>query len=665
LKGLIFLTFLLSTTLFAKKDFFYSFIDSSGNQISEQRKEAINNGFDIIANVKKLSKEGNIDEAYAQIKDFKEKNKLKVLDSEIILLYADLSLKKKSKRFVIDAAKVLENAINSSEINEYDLSKAYMYLVDLKLATNKTKDAKYFAQIIIDSFDDELTKVYGKIYLAKVYKYQNINKKAIRTLYEVLTKTKDKLVATIVADELFDLYIKDKKYDEAKKLISQVLQNNIDYYANDSYLAVKKINNLIKVGMPEFAVDILKELLNRTQKDESIEDFKYKLASTYMIMYDRTNFYLEKAKELYKDILNDYPQGIFATRSKMFIDEILMRQGLLRTTVVHERYKDSESMNQKVLLQELLNDKSDKEYEKILRSKKIYRIISNKIAKRFGFDSMKSLFDEINIEMLVDMLNKGNCIELNKVLKISRKETLQKLIEDEIIKFKFFECLINVPYERAYLLAKESFNRSRDANLYLYLERMAFALDLNDEALEYSTKVEMVNNEEVLKKEFLYRYQILKAMNNSLGLDKFLFYAFRNKDLIQHNKDNPVIIDFYYDYYLYLTKKEEIPEAKKILEDLYNIQNSLKVYIYSPFVENELSRMQRDLNNLQGSLEYLLEAESKTRRVKPKDKVKMYYDTLKLYEDLGNTRKKQEYVEKCKSVNIGSDNLYKKMCDEM
>ena len=152
----------------AKKDFYYGFIDSSGVQISEQKKQSINDGFDILQNARLLAKDGKIDEAYTQVKDFKEKNKLNILTSDSIILYSELALKKQSKRLILDASTDLEMAINSSKINQYDLAKAYMILVELKLEINKIEDAKYFAQIIIDNFDDELTKTYGKISLAKV-----------------------------------------------------------------------------------------------------------------------------------------------------------------------------------------------------------------------------------------------------------------------------------------------------------------------------------------------------------------------------------------------------------------------------------------------------------------------------------------------------------------
>ncbi len=657
--------FLLMNLSYAKKDFYYSFINSSGVQISEQRRQQISDGFDFISNVKVLTRDNKIDEAYTQVKDFKEKNIIKVLKSDLVLLYAELSLKKHSKRFAFNGAKELELAINSSEINEDDLPKAYMLLVQLKLEVNKIKDAKYFAYIIINNFDNELTKTYGKIYLAKVYRYQKAYTKSIRILYEILTKTKNKLVATVVADELFDVYISNGNLQKANELIKQVLKTNIDYYANDSYLANKKINKLIKANMPEQAADILKELLNRTSKDESIENFKFKLANTYMIMYDRTNFYLEKAKELYKDIINDYGRGAYSKRSQMFLDEILMRQGILKTFAVADKYSKSESMQQKALLQELLNDKEDKKYDYLLRSRKIYNVISTSIVNRFGYKSINSIFDDINIDMIKGYLSKGQCFALRKSLQTSRKETLIKLIDDESVKYKFFECLVDVPYERGYNLVKETFNNSRDANIYLYLERMALSLGLLNEALDYSSKVEMVDNQNILTKEFLYRYQILKAKADGLSLEKFFSYTNRNLDYIDANEDNPIIIDFYYDYYLYLLKKDEKTKANNILKKLYTKQKNLKANIYSPFVEIELSKNAKLENNNQLSLNYLLESLSNTRRIKPNDEVKIYYDILKTYDTLANNAKKEEYINKCKNVKGTNDSLYKKMCDEM
>ena len=662
---LLIIVFLMLNVLYAKKDFYYGFIDSSGVQISEQRKQSINDGFDILQNARILAKDGKIDDAYSQVKDFKEKNNVNVLISDTMLLYAELALKKQSKRLILEASNELELAINSSKINQYDLSKAYMVLVELKLEINKIEDAKYFAQIIIDNFDDELTKTYGKISLARVYKYQKDYERAIKYLYEILTVTNDRMVATIVADELFDVYILDGKNDKANELITQVLKTNIDFYANDSYLANRKINRLIKAGMPEHASEILKELLKKTTKEDVIEDFKFKLANTYMLMYDKTNYYLEKAKELYKDIINDYPQGIYAKDAKIYIDEILMRQGFLSPPVVASKYQESESMQQKALLQELINDKNDKKYELIFRAEKVYNKISNEIVKRFGYGSVSEIYDEINIDLIKDYISQGKCTELSDSLKTIRNEALIKLIEDDSIKYAFFECLVESPYERAYLQIKDTFVKTRDANIYLYLEKMAFSLGLIDEASDFSAKVDMVDDKNILAKEFLYRYQISKMKSDSIAMEKFFSYTNLNPSFIKVNEDNPIIIDFYHDYYLDLLKSNNKILAKEILNKLNDKQKDLKAFIYSPFVETELARIAKEENDSQKSLGFLLDSLQNTRKIKPNDEVKIYYDILNLYDVLGDKIKKDEYILKCKEVKDSVDSLYKKMCDEM
>ncbi len=662
---LVFILLFLSSLVYAKNDFYYGFINSSGIQISQKRINEIKEGFEIIKYARELSRNGRVDEAYSQIKAFKKENKIEILNSDIIILFAELSLKKMSKRFITEASNELEEAINNSKIHENDLARAYMILVELKLNINKSKDAKYFANIIINNFDNNVTKAYGRIFLAKVYKHQRNYVRATNILYEILTKTKDVLVATLVADELFDVYILDKKREKAYDLIRKVLNKNIDYYARDSFLALKKVNRLIKADMPEFAVEILLELLKRSKSPSSIEDFKFKLADTYMLMYDKTDKYLLKAKELYKDIINDYSQGIYFKKSKMYLDEILMRQRKIKPSVLSIKYKNSESMKQKVLLQELLNLKDNKNYEFILKSKKIYNQISNSIAKRFGYKSVNVIFDEVHIDIIKQYLNQGKCFLLNKTLKTSRNETLELLIEDEDIKYKFFECLIEVPYEKAYLLVKDTFNKSRDPIIYLYLERMAYALKKYDEALNFSYKVAMVGNKEVLNSEFLYKFLILTEINDPISLDKYFTFALNNNQYIEENESNPMIIDFYYQYYLFLIKKEYLKESKIILNKLYKKQNEISAHIYSPFVELELSKIAKTNNDMKRALKLILDALEYSRKIKANELVKVYYELSIIYDSFDNKIKKDEFISKCKNVQNTKNSLYKKMCEDM
>ncbi len=657
--------FLLFTISSAKVDFYYSFIDPAGTQISEKRKNDIKDGFELLQQIKKLAKNGKVDEAFAEIESFKATNKIDILNSDILLTYSEIALKKASKRIISEASNELELAINTGQINEDDLSKAYMLMVDFKLETNRVKEAKYFAEIIINNFSDKITNAYGQIYLAKVYKHTKSYSKAIKTLYNILVNTTDVLVATIVADELFDIYILDGQKEKAYELISKVLNKNIDYYSEDSYVALRKVDKLVDANMPEFAVEILKELLNRAKQEEFIEEFKFKLANVYMEMYDGTNYYLYKAKELYKDILTDYPNGLYANDAKMYIDEILMREGNITPQLIVSKYPNSEAMKQKALLQELLNFKKEKKYDFILKSKRVYGKIADTITKRFAYKNVGEIFDEVNVDLIKQYLKNDQCSLMNKALKTSRKETLELLIEDKNVKYNFFECLIEVPYERAYEMLKETFNTSRDATLYLYLERMAYSLGLVDDAMDFSSKVEMVNNKDVLAKEFLYRFLVYSAKKDSIAMEKFFYYATRFPEFITKNENNPLIIDFYYQYYLYLIGKDKQDEAENILNKLYTKQKEFDAYVYSPFVDIELAMIEKRKNNIPRAIEYLTDSIKNTRNMKANDQARVDYELIRLYDSEGLSALKNEFITKCKDIKNTKDSLYKAMCDKM
>jgi len=662
----LFISFILLFNLaYAKKDFYYGFIDSNGNQISHRLKQDIIDGYVVIENVREMIKDGNINSAYSLIKTFKEQNKLIVLESEIILLYSELLLKKRSKRFILEASKLLEDSINSSLIHEEDLPKAYMLLVDLNLESNKVTDARFFAENIVNNFNDPITKAYGKIYLAKTYSRTRSYTKAINILYEILAKTNDILIATIVADELFDVYIKNNNKEKAYELINKVLEKNIDYYADNSYLAMQKINKLMSADMPEFAVKILLELIKRTKKPPVIEEFKFRLANIYMGMFEGSNYFLFKAKELYKDILNDYPSGDYSNKSKVFLDEILMRERKLEPEVVASKYKNSSSMKQKVLMQELLNEMHKENYTQILKAKKIYRKISHSIAKRFGYESVNEVFDITHVLLVEQYLNDGQCVLLNKALQDVSRQTLLGLIKNKETSQKFFDCLIEVPFEKGYLMTKDAFFNSRDAGIYYNLERMAYSLDFIDEAFRFSLKLDMVNDKDVLSKEFLSRFLVYSAKNDLIEMDRFFKYTLNNENFISDNEDDPKIIDLYYQYYLYLLKQDRPQKALEILNKLNEKQIEFKAKIYSPFVELELIKVDKEKKNYDGAISTLEEFLKNSRRIKQDDLAHVYYELSKLYSQNNNENKYDEIVSKCKAINTSSDNFYKKMCDEL
>ncbi len=85
--------------------------------------------------------------------------------------------------------------------------------------------------------------------------------------------------------------------------------------------------------------DILKNLILTSKKDDVLEQTKYKLANLYMSLYDKTDTYLNLAKILYKDIIDNYPKSENFDNASMFYDEIKMRQKAILPNVVADKYQ--------------------------------------------------------------------------------------------------------------------------------------------------------------------------------------------------------------------------------------------------------------------------------------------------------------------------------------
>ena len=654
---------LLISLLNAKdRDFYYSFIDSNGKQIPTKTKETIINTLNQLDEVKAIALDGKLHEAFEKLKIIKDNNKVSLLNADILILYSELVIKTNSKQHINSTSNELEVAINSSLIDQEDLLKAYLILIDLKLNINKVEDARYYAQTVVDIFDDEEAKAKGKISLAKIFKYQKDYKKASKVIFEILSDTKDKNIASIAANELFDIYLLEGRKEEASELMRQLLATNPSFYSSDYIVANQRVDLLLKLDMTNFAIDILKNLIITSKKDDILEQTKYKLANLYMKLYDKTDTYLKLAKILYKDIIDNYPKSVNFDNSSMFYDEIKMRQKAILPNEVADKYPDNEAMQNKALLQELINNNFNKKYEDVIKMKKIYQDIPKDVLKRFGYENVDELLDMSHLGLIKEYLKEEDCIKLSYILKDLKTDIFKDIVNDDSLKQQFISCMREVPSIENYKQIKDIFKDTKDLDIYLILEAMALDVEEIDDALYYSSKIEKSKDKEILKEEFLYKYQILKIDNNTGKLDKFFKNSLENNDLIEANIEKPIIIDFYYDLYLYLIKEGKEEEAFKILNSLNNKQNEFKAFVYSPFVESELSRLLKKQNNFQDAVNYLIQALQHAKNIKPDVEVKLYYDILTLYDNLGQKEQKEIYLQKCKNVKI-EENFYKNMCN--
>jgi len=670
---IFFLTLIFIATLYGKKDFYYNFINEDLSQISQDQKEKIVGANNKLKTIRRYVKEGQLDLALKTILLFENTNKVAMLDSTAVLLHSEILYKLNTKPKFDEVNVLLETAIHNSKINQDDLLEAYRLLVLIKVKVGKPDEALYYAKAIEHSFDDPLSKVYGKVAIAQIHMSKRSYDKAIRILRQELVNTTSLEVATIIADELFDAYIANKERDEAYALVKKVLNKNIDYYANDSYKALKKVNKLVQSDMSEFAIEILKKLLENASETDSIDSFKFKLANTYMEIAGFKKEYMPQAKVIYEELIQIKDNNPYFTRSKMFLDEIIMREGKFEPAMMAAKYSTFESMQYKAMMQELLNSIEDEKYEQIIRMRKIYNGIYPPIVKRFGYESIEQIYNIVNSKMVQFYLETKQCKQLNSVIKDVTDDVLMLLVKDKKNVENLFGCMVEIPEERAYIIAKNAYGKSQNSEIYFYLEKIAILLDKYKDAENFSQKLDMFSDSKLLSDEFLYRFLINIHKNNPLSMQNFFAYARANQEFVLNNQDNPMIIDFYYEYYLYLLKENEEEEAVGILVKLYEKQNEMNARIYSPFVEIELAKYAKlddDYDTALGYLKYGLnikrmkDGRSIDRKIDEDDLAHIYYEIAKIYEFQEKKNRYKSMIKKCKNLK-NTKSFYKTMCDKL
>ena len=669
--------YIFISNLYGRQDFYHSFVSEDFNQISLQEKKKIIGGFNRLKAIRRLIREGQFGDALVQLEILRNSNNSEILKSNIILLNGEILYKMETKTKATQAEKIIEDGINNSQIKRDDLLEAYRLLINLKISVNKLNEAKYYAKQVSENFNNPLSKIYGRIALAKIYIRTRNYQKAISILKKELVKTSDLEIATIIADELYDAYLLNKEDPKAFALTKKVLTKNMDYYANDSYHALKKIKKLVKAEMPEFAIDILRNLLKNATIKESIDSFKFLLASIYMDLSGYKKEYMSLAKVIYEELIKEKNHNPYRKKAKMILDEIIMREGNFDPQMIASKYSTSESMQDKALMQELINAIRDERYEQIIRMKKIYTTIYPPIIKRFGYQNMKEIYDLVNAKMVKLYLRSDQCQHLNTVLKGVSEETLQLITTDNNITTNLFDCMFELPNKTSYQIIKKAYSQLKNGEIYFKLEQIAILLNKYEDANKFSQKLDMLNIldepnlNEILSDEFLYRFLIYGHKDSAFTMSKFFDYAKKNEEFIYNNQNNPMIIDFYYQYYLYLLKQQEEEDATDILYKLFDKQNEMKARIYSPFVEIEIAKLLKLDDNYEEALKYLKiglkikrtqNGITTNRAIKGEDLAHIYYEMAKIYEHLNKVNRAKGMIKKCKNLK-NVDSFYKKMCD--
>jgi predicted negative regulator of RcsB-dependent stress response len=651
---IIILSLFIKLCLFSSDEYFYDYVDNTGSQLSIGEKRQFFQDYDKLNIISELISLGNYKEALKKARELRQDTSNVLIMSKAILLEHKAVYKNHSLKDMIKNIKNLKKDIDAANIAEPDLHEAYLLYIDYMITLKKLKKAKEYAKKIIETYSFSLYQEFGFIYLAKIHIEEGHINQAQHILNKVLRNTNNVKIASIAASIQFDIFIKQNKHEKAKNMIKNVVKYNLDFFVNNPNLANEKIYTLIKYEMYDVAIDICKVLLKHNKNHKMIPSYLYSLAKAELLIQN-----LKDAKEHFITIIHNYKDSRYVKKAKISLDEILLREGKLKPESLLSRYKDSASMRQKIMLQELINLKKDGQYELILRQMAIYTKISQTIIKQFGYEDLDEILNDVKQKLVIKYLDNQQCIELTEFL--TKNNTLfEQLIDQENLENKFLDCFAIAKYDVGFDYLNNKYKNTNNPDLLYKLEKSAIILGKYLEALKLSFKLENIATKELRQKEIVDRFIIINNLTTLKAKSDFFNYIRSNIWVIESNT-NPMMIDILYQYYHFL-EKQSSNDSYDILVRLYNLQKELNIYVYSPFVDIELATVEYEAKNYTKAKDIMEDIELKNT-TKAKKVHRYHYLKAKIYDKLNMNIEYIQSINSC--VNAKGDSMWKELCKKV
>ncbi len=652
----IFYILLLVISSFATQDYLYDYVDDRGVQLSLGEQRKFFKEYDGLNIIEEHITLGEYKEAISKSRQLKSETTNKLIQSKAVLLQYRAILNQDKLKFIIQNEKRFIEDIENNQISEPDLPEAYMMYIDYLIKLNKYKKAKMYASKIIDTYSYPLYQEYGFIYIAKVYIEEGKINQAQVVLNKVLRTTKNVKIASLAAGIQFDIFIKQDKLLKAKSMIENVVKFNITFFANNPNLANDKLEILLKHHMYDVVIDIAKILLKENKNYKMVPSYLYKLATAQLLTLD-----LKSAKENFIKVMHNHRKSKYANKAKIGVDEILLREGKLNPISLASRYKDSPTMQQKILLQELINLKKNKKYKLILQQQKIYKKIVPSIIKSYGLDSIESILNNVRRLLVKQYLNNDRCKELALFLQ-DNNNIFEELINQPKLEDKFLTCFSKTKYQDGFDYLYDKYKDTKNENLIYLLEKSAIQIGDYLKAFKLSLKLEKFGSKKLRQQEIIDRFLIINNIELLKAKDDFFHYLSNNMWLIESTQD-PMIIDILYQYYHFLENRQSSKnKSLHILHRLYETQNKLNTYVYSPFVEIELSTIEYETKNYKKAKELLEDVELKNS-TKAKKVHRYHYLKSKIFKKLEMDIEFMESIDSC--IKSNGDSMWKELCKKV
>jgi predicted negative regulator of RcsB-dependent stress response len=629
-------------------------IDTKLNNITDDfiiEKKELNSNLDIIY---KLIKDKEFLKAQLILKKQLNNSNDKYINSLLILANTDIIKNIKTPQ---KAIKYLENNLESGFIDDDNIANTYIKLLELNVKHENINKIDFYYNIIKELYQDTPEYIYkSDIEYAKFLINKNNFIKAKQLLENILYKTENSQLAATSSIVLSKLLFKEQKdFKNITKLLTNIFQYKKEFFLDNMDLLIENLDLFKKYKEPIY-FDILEYMFDNIIRKEYKKEWKeigfllyekhmknkeYIKAKKSILTMSYSYEYLNK-KDLSKINLRlDYIYGLLKIKN---IDDLIKKYK--RTSFL----KIFKIIKMKHLIEDKNINEAFKYYQDYIAIQKKYFdiIYLNKIELDNDLNTL--IFNnKIIMNNFKNMKNDKNISILTKIV----ENKLEQYQSDFPINHNILEFL---NYYQYYDLNKKLYNMYlEETNIIINRDLLSLFIRTDvKHTLFYIDKV--LNDKEIsnLNKKYFYIARInILVLEKDVGALKEQINYFNVYQLTPKEEK-----DILYNYYLLL---KTVPTDEYYLEEilLYILNLSSSDIKFRPFVDFELILLQNEKEEYKKSL-VLLDNIPRKIFLNKEIKAKLYYFYSYIYNELGETKKRNKYLNKC--LTIIEDNIWVQNC---
>lgn len=445
----------------------------------------------------------------------------------------------------------------------------------------QTENAVYIYERLFTEYGGTKWAYEGMVYLADQLYSAGDSKRAFELYKQAFFNTKDKIVALLSASRIAQRYLDEGNIKESVKYYEKVLAANREYLLQNISYAYDLANQLAKHEAYTTAIKILKAILEKIDKDNSLyEPILYKIAKWN---YENGNF--DESQKYIDKYLDKFPFGDYADNIKDLNDKVIFEIEDNNVSVMLQRYDEiidkykNTQLAQKALYKKITLLYKLKKYDEVLKfaTKDINRSIITDSAKKVVILSLENrcnkaikIYNEYNItiprkydEKLFNCAYKVRDFRLasiipNRYILKNNKDIVLKWLKN---KAKVFEATHN--YKKLSLIIEDICNLEKNCYKWRYKQFFAYyKLHKPERFLKIaSTILPNIKNIDIFSKVVSYA----KKSDNTL-----LIYSY-SKKIMQLEKRYKTFVQTPYIDFLFVNSAKQLGKIDEAIKGLKNL----------------------------------------------------------------------------------------------